>query len=318
MLKLNRSGVTIVEAFVAMMVGGIGLLAVSELINNFYQSQKNVRSALDLSQFESNVRALLTNKEASKQVLGGGYINLATAANANQFNPTFPDPQPTQALTFHNTNGTGVMYAIGTQVSPDYRIRDLYIKKRDNPPGSGDMKGGAMVKKEIRTGPTSIQSVVRRGVLGQIVFELQNVPASWPPGPPPNPSPNPPYPLTGPLFVTKTFDISFLVETIDNDGDGAPDNLAAFPWRIASSVDALETTAIGHQSTDPNGTVPPDCTRVNSGLNDWAKCPAGNYVMSQMPEWVDLTVCVGCMKGSVCCYPNSAMRNSVLCCPIPK
>lgn len=315
------SGFTIVESVVAFAVGSVGILAITELVQNFYQSQKFMKSSIELTQFDTNMRLMLS-KNACRNVLGAGYRNFPTsAANANSWDPTVDIERD---VVLHNTNtGTGQVFGVGSQISPDYRVSRIYIRKRTNPAGSGDMNSAipmAYSYPETAPGLGNQQTVVRRGIIAQLIVELQNLPNTLPS---PLPSPLPTFVATGPDRILKAYDITFFTET---PGAGiVPFDTVANPWKIGgcSDPEAMQGTAIGHQGAPtPNGTPsgsPPGCVQVNAPSdNNWAFCPTGTYVMSQDPIPIVRIACPACMKGSVCCYGYNVMRNSVMCCPIPR
>jgi Tfp pilus assembly protein PilV len=317
---LWRSGFTILEVTVASAIGMVGMLAVSEIVQNFYKSQSQMKSSLDLAQFDTNVRVLLT-KDVCKRTLGSGYSLPGTSdLNANTFVPTTPpgDPSNQDVILRSPETGTGQVFGVGSQVSPDYRISRIYLRKKE------DMSSGAAVARHMYRTPTlaiPTVEVVRHGIVGMLVIELENIPSTLPN---PLPSPVPSYAATGPSLVVKKYDINFYVESLDNDRDSVADSVVTYPWKIGgcSDPEGLAGSVLGWAgapgpTASPTG-VAPGCQQVNSPDSGWANCPAGFYVMSQLPIANSGVACPACMKGTVCCYTYQTMLNSVQCCPIRK
>ncbi len=320
----GTKGFSIAEVLVALGIGAVGVLAVSDLVVKNSSSQKGMQESMELSQFELEMRGYINNPDFIGNILGRGYKTPALAALANNFNP---NSNAEQDVVLRNTADGGAanpLYQIwpianfnaapqNAKIGQNYLITRIYLQKK--PGTEGNLLAGTNYRACYGCGTgTTGEEVVRRAIAAKLFMDLVYIPGL---------RLNPQEVRT----VKKSFDIVFTVETRDAltnatglpPSDGIEDDTVAFPWKIATVSEPVGSGAnLGYVPAAIPGNAPPGCVTVASAPNGPAACPPGMYVMSQRPDYTLNFPCPPCMKGTCCAVRNEFIVTNALCCPVAR
>ena len=270
----------------SLVVLSVTVMGLMGIIKWGFYSQRTALETLDLSLAHNELANLVDDSFA----FGAGYRDPASAIAANPFDPDSSALQPISILD--PTGGVAVIYSAFTgdpttapaaaKLAQEFVIRGLYLRKKSNPAGSGDI-GSAIPATLERLGVV----YERRALFVDLVVQLERSAR-----------------IEGvPSSMERSVAVGIVVERPQAGG----------VWKVARSspADGISFN-VGWRLPDITSA---NCSTVNGGNNSQAVCPEGMFIVQQTMFYESSVSVVPCGK-STCTIPINNSNASIQCCKI--